>query len=141
MSLFDVHRSWGGQRCHKQDAPEMAQAIIDRYRQNRARGVFRVDDRLLLELAALMPEPVLQRIWEEFRTRRAHGHPRAEAILLEEIVTAVVDAEHFASTSKPINRPIVPTPVVGGSVRQMGEAKVLAGQALTDEEEDAMLWS
>jgi len=141
MSLFDVHRSWAGQRFHKQDALEKVQAMIDRYRQNRAHGAFRVDDQFLLELSRLMPEPILQRVWEEFRTRRSHEHPRAEAILLQEIVTALVDAEHFASTSKPINRPIVPPPVVAGSVRQTAEAKVLAGQALTDEEEDAMLWS
>ncbi len=92
-----------------------------------------------------MPAKVAQRIFQEFRQRRAHEHPKAEGIFLQEIATAMLDAEHFRRTAKPINRPLEAVPnnaaYEGMTQRQRAEAKVLAGIPLTDEEQDAMIWS
>lgn len=95
-----------------------------------------------MELTQVMPEKAAQRIYDEFRQRRSHEHPKAEGILLHEIVTALLDPEHFSTTAKPIIRPPDPeaTSYAGMTLRERAQAKVLEGRPLTDAEEDAMLW-
>jgi hypothetical protein len=116
----------------------IAGELLQRYQQPKVRGELRVDDKLYLELTQVMPEKVAQRIFGEFRNRRAHSNPKAEGILLQEIVTALLDAEHFASTAKPIHRP--PDAEVmsyaGMTLKERALAKI---QPVTDAEEGAVV--
>lgn len=140
MGLFDLFSGFK-LRERKGDLGTTGQSIVTRYHQRRARGEFRVDDNLYLELTQVMPEKAAQRIFGEFRTRRAHGHPKAESILLGDIITALLDAEHFASTAKPIHRAEDgPVNYTGLTVLERARAKVLAGKVLTGEEEDAIVF-
>ena len=143
MELFEQFSSWRGRRRRKQDAEPVANQIVSRYRQGRARGAFRVDEQLLLDLQQVMPKAVAERMFGEFCTRRAHGHPTAEAILRQNIVIALIDAEHFATCAKPVNRPAEAEAATypEATLRERAHAKVMAGQSLTDEEENAILWS
>ena len=62
---------------------EIAEQLLQRYQQRKARGELRVDDKLYLELTQIMPEAVAQRIFGEFRIRSgvrqslAGRHPAA----------------------------------------------------------------
>jgi hypothetical protein len=85
---------------------EIAEQLLQRHQQRKARGELRVDDHLYLELCQMLPEQAAQEIMRRFRRRRAHSNPKAEGGPLQEIVTALLDAEHFASTAKPIHRPL-----------------------------------
>lgn len=140
MRLFELFSGFK-RRVPKHEIQAMADGIVKHYHQRRARGECRVDDNLWLEISQIMPEAVAQRIFHEFRTRRAHGHPKAESILLGEIITALLDAEHFASTAKPIHRAEDgPVNYTGLTVVERARAKVLAGKVLTGEEEDAIVF-
>ncbi len=145
MGLFDLFSGWGKKRARENDVFQAAQGVLTRYHRGKNRGPTRADDQLLADLEQLMPKAVAQRMFQEFRTRRAHEHPQAEGILIQEIMMAIVDAEHFSRAARPINRPLEAVPnnaaYEGMTRRQRAEAKVLAGIALTDEEEDAMIWS
>jgi hypothetical protein len=86
-----------------------------------------------------MPAEELQLKLRQCPAGDAHSTP--ESILLQEIVTAMRDAEHFARTAKPVNRPPDAEPEYRGmAVKQWAQAKTLAGRPLTNEEEDAMLF-
>jgi hypothetical protein len=54
---------------------QIAAELLQRYQQRKARGELRVDDKLYLELTQVMPEKAAQRIFGEFRNRRAHANP------------------------------------------------------------------
>ncbi len=87
-----------------------------------------------------MPAGIALRIFQDFRVRRAHEHPQAAAILLHDIGAAMHDAEHFAKTAKPIQGPAPEAGNYRGMTRrERASAKVLRGEPLTPEEEDAML--
>jgi hypothetical protein len=120
-----------------------AQGIVVRYHQRRLRGECRVDDKLFLDLCQVLPEKTAQEIFAQFRKRRAHSDPRAEFTLGVEIGIALHDAEHFASTAKPVVRLSEREKVAarpGMRLKEIAEAKVMAGEPLTEDEEDAMLW-
>ncbi|HEX9120365.1 MAG TPA: hypothetical protein VF840_07485 [Terriglobales bacterium] len=112
--------------------------LLQRYQQRKARDDLRVDDHLYLELCQTMPEKAAQRIFGEFLNRRAHSNLKAEGILLQEIVTALLDAEHFASTAKPIHRP-PDAEVMSYAGRTLKERALAKIQPVTDAEEGAVV--
>src|SRR5450759_1677714 len=91
-----------GARQPTRDREAIAEAILLRYRQRRLRGEFHVDNRLLAELCAELPEKAAQEVVNRFWERRAHSDPRAESKLGTEIVIALGDADHFARMAQPI---------------------------------------
>jgi hypothetical protein len=145
MGLFDVFSGWRRQRERKRDIQATAHAILTRYHMGKRQGRLRVDDQLLADIQRHMPAGVAIRIFQDFRTRRAHEHPQADGMLLHDIVQAMYDVEHFAKATKPIRGAADPPMrwrrVAGMSLEEIAYTKIVAGQPLSEEEENALLRS
>jgi len=136
-----LRRLFGEGGGSKPNAETVAQAIVERYRQGRVGGEFRVDDRLFFELCQVLPEKAAQEVFERFRTRRARSDPKAEYLLVMDIGVALHDAEHYAQNFKPImvpRKPEVPDCTPPSAAKTY--AKVIEGRRLTGADEDAVLF-
>jgi hypothetical protein len=129
----------GGGSEHYPEA--VAQEIVGRYQQRRARGELRVDDRLFLELCQVLSEKAAQEVLGRFRTRRSYSDPKAEYLLVMDIGVALHDAEHYAQNFKPVmapRKPEVPDRTPPSASKTY--AKVIDGRRITDADEDAVLF-
>jgi hypothetical protein len=139
MGILSLFGSGKGKR-HPES---IALAIVGRYQQRRASGELRVDDRLFLELQQELTQKGAQKVFEDFRRRRARGFPKAELLLSMDIVVAISEAEHDAQTFKPIIAERKPTKEVADRMRPSADAtyaKALAGQSITSADEDAVIF-
>lgn len=134
--LFGVGKKQGG-------AQEIVEGILCRYDQRRQRGEWRADDKLYVELQQVLPPDTAREIYERFRRRSVCSDPQAAYLLGVELATALHDVEHNAATSKPIfvQRQVTkPAPDSTPPSAAKTCAKVVNGEAIDDEDEDAMIF-
>jgi hypothetical protein len=91
---------WFSARSRGREIQATADAILARYHSGRTHGALRLHDQLRQDMAEVMPEKVAQRKFDEFRFRRAHEHPHADGLLLQNIVQGMVDTDHYGSTGE-----------------------------------------
>ncbi len=131
----------GGGGGGEHDPEAIAQAIVGRYSQRRARGELRVDDWLIIELRQVLPSDKASEVFDRFRTRRSRSDPKAEYLLVMDIGIALHDTEYYAQNFKPMivqRKPEVPDRTRPSAAKTY--AKVLNGQPLTSADEDAVLF-
>jgi hypothetical protein len=134
-------RFFGGNSSNENNPELVAQTILERYQQRRARGDLRVDDQLLLDLTQVLPGNDARQVWDRFRKRRSRSDPKAEYLLVMDIGVALHDAEHNAQNFKPImvpRRPEVPDRTPPSAANTY--AKVVDGRPITGADEDAVLF-
>ena len=131
-------RLFGVDGSSEHNPETVAQAIVGRYQQRRARGELRVDDRLLLELCHVLPQKDAQDVFERFRTRRARSDPKAEYLLVMDIGVAMHDVEHYARTFMRKRDPVAPGRSRPSAANTYAKASV--GAPIADEDEDAVLF-
>lgn len=139
MGIFG--RLFGSNGSSEHNPESVAQAIVERYQQRRARGELRVDEQLLLDLRQALPGKDAHEVWDRFRKRRSRSDPKAEYLLVMEIGVALHDAEHYAQNFKPIMVPRKPevadhTPPSAANTY----TKAVEGRSINGADEDAVLF-
>ena len=125
------------------DYVRIANGIIARHLHRVRSGECRTYDKLFLELRQIMPQAAAETVHSNYRRCVARSNPQAERLLILEICAELQRQAHDNRTFPSLwakGKERIKATFTGPASAQRTYAKALAGEPITGEDEDAVIF-